>query len=73
MPVITLLLCSAGSILRCDVSGKILMKCFLSGMPELKLGLNDKIGLEKEAQARARPTRGYNLALHRLQQSIQSS
>ena len=52
-------LASAGSVLRCDVSGKILMKCFLSGMPDLKLGLNDKIGLEKEAQARARPTRGY--------------
>jgi hypothetical protein len=33
------------------------MKCFLSGMPDLKLGLNDKIGLEKEAQAKARPSR----------------
>jgi len=46
-----------GNTLRCDVTGKILMKCFLSGMPDLKLGLNDKIGLEKEAQAKARPSR----------------
>lgn len=46
-----------GTTLRCDVTGKILMKCFLSGMPDLKLGLNDKIGLEKEAQAKARPSR----------------
>lgn len=47
----------AGSVLRCDVTGKILMKCFLSGMPDLKLGLNDKIGLEKEAQLKSRPTK----------------
>lgn len=47
----------AGSVLRCDVTGKILMKCFLSGMPDLKLGLNDKIGLEKESQLKARPTK----------------
>ena len=46
-----------GSVLRCDVTGKILMKCFLSGMPDLKLGLNDKIGLEKESQLKARPTK----------------
>ena len=52
------LLCIAlGTTLRCDVTGKILMKCFLSGMPDLKLGLNDKIGLEKESQAKARPSR----------------
>lgn len=46
-----------GSVLRCDVTGKILMKCFLSGMPDLKLGLNDKIGLEKESQIKSRPTK----------------
>ncbi|THG14374.1 hypothetical protein TEA_027790 [Camellia sinensis var. sinensis] len=46
-----------GSVLRCDVTGKILMKCFLSGMLDLKLGLNDKIGLEKELQIKLRPTK----------------
>lgn len=35
---------AAGTTLRCDVDGKIQMKCFLSGMPELKLGLNEKMG-----------------------------
>lgn len=49
----------SGSVLRCDVTGKILMKCFLSGMPDLKLGLNDKIGLEKESQLKSRPTKRY--------------
>lgn len=53
------LLSFAGSVLRCDVTGKILMKCFLSGMPDLKLGLNDKIGLEKESQLKARPAKRY--------------
>lgn len=51
-----------GSVLRCDVTGKILMKCFLSGMPDLKLGLNDKIGLEKESQLKSRPTKRYSMA-----------
>lgn len=50
-------LINTGNVLRCDVTGKILMKCFLSGMPDLKLGLNDKIGLEKEAQLKYRPTK----------------
>ncbi|RRT80996.1 hypothetical protein BHM03_00026603 [Ensete ventricosum] len=52
---VTLILLFIGSVLRCDVTGKILMKCFLSGMPDLKLGLNDKIGLEKESQLKSRP------------------
>ncbi|KAK4349610.1 hypothetical protein RND71_032365 [Anisodus tanguticus] len=54
---VNLLMSSQGSVLRCDVTGKVLMKCFLSGMPDLKLGLNDKIGLEKESQLKSRPTK----------------
>ncbi|PWA94658.1 clathrin adapter complex subunit [Artemisia annua] len=37
-----------GIVLRSDVTGKVLMKWLHSGMPDLKLGLNDKIGLDKE-------------------------
>jgi len=37
------------------------MKCFLSGMPDLKLGLNDKIGLEKESEMKSRPAKRYAL------------
>lgn len=32
-----------GAVLRNDVVGRIVMKCLLSDMPELRLGLNDKI------------------------------
>ncbi|KAE8662656.1 AP-2 complex subunit mu [Hibiscus syriacus] len=56
-PVLNATLQVTGSVLRCDVTGKILMKCFLSGMPDLKLGLNDKIGLEKESQLKSRPAK----------------
>lgn len=33
----------AGSILRCEVLGRLLMRCQLSDMPELRLGLNDEL------------------------------
>jgi AP-2 complex subunit mu-1 len=37
-----------GTVLRADVSGTIKLKCLLSGMPECKLGMNDKLLMEKE-------------------------
>lgn len=41
MPVFSLRL--QGSVLRCDVQGRLVMKAFLSGMPDIKLGLNEKL------------------------------
>jgi len=35
-----------GTTLRSDASGKILMKTYLSGMPECKFGMNDKLSLD---------------------------
>nr|KAJ3423182.1 hypothetical protein HK105_000997 [Polyrhizophydium stewartii] len=40
-----------GTVLRSDVSGQIIMRAYLSGMPECKFGLNDKVLLEKEGKA----------------------
>lgn len=45
---VNLLMSTKGSILRADVSGKIIMKTYLTGMPEAKLGLNDKLMIENE-------------------------
>lgn len=45
---VNLLMSQQGTILRNDVSGQIMMKAFLSGMPECKFGLNDKVLLDKE-------------------------
>ncbi|KAI8472032.1 MAG: Mu homology domain-containing protein [Monoraphidium minutum] len=38
---VNLLVGATGGVLRCDVVGRILMKCHLSDMPELRLGLSD--------------------------------
>ena len=40
---VNLMMSSKGQTLRCDVNGKIVMKVFLSGMPDVKLGLNEKL------------------------------
>jgi len=37
-----------GNILRADVEGKIMIKSHLSGMPECRLGMNDKLRLQRE-------------------------
>ena len=43
---ISVLISPAGSVLRSSATGVIQMKCFLSGMPELTIGLNDRLGME---------------------------
>eukprot|EP01100_Stratorugosa_tubuloviscum_P007343 TRINITY_DN305_c7_g1_i1.p1 TRINITY_DN305_c7_g1~~TRINITY_DN305_c7_g1_i1.p1 ORF type:complete len:458 (+),score=179.70 TRINITY_DN305_c7_g1_i1:100-1374(+) len=43
---LNLMVNSNGSVLRSDVVGVIKMKSLLSGMPELRLGLNDRLILE---------------------------
>ncbi|KAG1679636.1 hypothetical protein FOA52_006153 [Chlamydomonas sp. UWO 241] len=40
---VNLLMSSTGQILNSDVQGRIMMKCHLSDMPELRVGLNDKL------------------------------
>ena len=39
-----------GTILQCDVSGQIMMRSYLSGMPECKIGINDKLLYENKTQ-----------------------
>ncbi|KAG6899804.1 hypothetical protein C0993_006627, partial [Termitomyces sp. T159_Od127] len=36
-----------GSVLRADVDGHIQMRAYLSGIPECKFGLNDKLVIDK--------------------------
>ncbi|KAJ3308803.1 hypothetical protein HDV04_000790 [Boothiomyces sp. JEL0838] len=45
---INLIISAKGTILRSDVSGQVLMRAYLSGMPECKFGLNDKVMIEKQ-------------------------
>ena len=37
---------SSGNVVRSEILGAIKMKCYLSRMPELRLGLNDKVMFE---------------------------
>jgi AP-1 complex subunit mu len=43
---VSLLVSSTGNVLRSEINGVIKMRVYLSGMPELRLGLNDKILFE---------------------------
>ncbi|KAJ9109101.1 hypothetical protein QFC21_000429 [Naganishia friedmannii] len=46
---VNLLMSKEGSVLRADVDGQIMMRAYLSGTPECKFGLNDKLVLEKRS------------------------
>lgn len=52
---LNLLVAANGTVLHSEILGAVKMKSFLSGMPELKLGLNDKLMFEatgRSSQAR---------------------
>jgi len=51
---VNLLMSNKEVVLKADVSGKIMMKAYLSGNPECKFGMNDKLVMEKEAKAAKR-------------------
>jgi AP-2 complex subunit mu-1 len=46
---VNLLLSSTGTVLRNEVSGQVIMETRLTGMPECKFGLNDKLAIDKES------------------------
>ena len=45
--------------MRTDVQGKIVMKTYLTGMPECKFGLNDKLFMDKESQSKLADSKKY--------------
>jgi AP-2 complex subunit mu-1 len=49
---VNLLMSANGVVLRNEVVGKVMMKTFLTGMPECKFGLNDKLSLSKQSTAK---------------------
>lgn len=48
---LNLLVSANGNVLRSEILGAVKMKCYLSGMPELRLGLNDKVMFETTGRA----------------------
>jgi len=64
---VNLLVNSNGNVLRSEILGSIKMKCFLSGMPELRLGLNDKVMFEtagKNATAKGKAIEMEDVKFH---------
>ena len=47
---VNLLMSSNGQVLKADVAGEIVMKTFLTGMPECKFGINDKLMMQSEGK-----------------------
>ncbi|KAL8290504.1 hypothetical protein RQP46_002762 [Phenoliferia psychrophenolica] len=48
---VNLMVNATGKVVRSEIQGAIKMRCFLSGMPELRLGLNDKVMLETSGKS----------------------
>ena len=42
---------ASGNVLRSEIVGAIKMRVYLSGMPELRLGLNDKVNMTQKCIA----------------------
>jgi AP-2 complex subunit mu-1 len=57
---VNVLISAKGTILNANVSGQILMKSLLSGMPECKFGLNDRLLMAKEAREGMKKSRRTN-------------
>lgn len=50
---VNLLMSPQGQVLSAHVAGKIVMKSYLSGMPECKFGINDKLTIDTKGSSRA--------------------
>uniref|UniRef100_A0A8C8FNY5 MHD domain-containing protein n=1 Tax=Oncorhynchus tshawytscha TaxID=74940 RepID=A0A8C8FNY5_ONCTS len=50
---VNLLMSPQGQVLSAHVSGRVVMKSYLSGMPECKFGMNDKIVIDKQGKGGA--------------------
>ncbi|XP_066297677.1 AP-2 complex subunit mu-B isoform X2 [Branchiostoma lanceolatum] len=48
---VNLLMSPQGQVLSAHVAGRIVMKSYLSGMPECKFGINDKLVLDKSGRS----------------------
>ena len=51
---VNLLVNANGNVVRSEILGAVKMKCYLSGMPELRLGLNDKVMFESTGRSQSK-------------------
>lgn len=53
-----------GHILRSEIVGAIKMRVYLSGMPELRLGLNDKVLFESTGRGKSKSVELEDVKFH---------
>nr|BAF63024.1 adaptor-related protein complex 1 mu 1 subunit [Dugesia japonica] len=61
---VNLLVSSSGNVLRSEIVGCIKMRVYLSGMPELRLGLNDKILFDNTGRAKNKSVEMEDVRFH---------
>mmetsp|Transcript_6604 Transcript_6604/g.10901 ORF Transcript_6604/g.10901 Transcript_6604/m.10901 type:complete len:427 (-) Transcript_6604:268-1548(-) len=61
---LNLLVASNGTVLHSEIMGTVKMKSYLSGMPELKLGLNDKILMQNRGRTRGKSVEMDDIRFH---------
>jgi len=58
---VNVLLSNRGTVLRADVLGQVIMKTCLSGMPECKFGINDKLLTKNQPNNPMKQDRGIQI------------
>lgn len=61
---VNLLANASGNVLRSEVVGSIRMRVYLSGMPELRLGLNDKVLFESTGRGKSKSVELEDVKFH---------
>merc|ERR1711937_520601 len=61
---IDLLVSANGNVLRSEIVGAIKMRVYLSGMPELRLGLNDKVLFESTGRGKSKSVELEDVKFH---------
>jgi AP-1 complex subunit mu len=70
---INLMVSGNGTVLRSEIVGAVKMKSFLSGMPELRLGLNDKVQFEANKSGGPKANKGIELEDVKFHQCVRLS
>ncbi|XP_065176762.1 AP-1 complex subunit mu-1 [Sycon ciliatum] len=61
---LNLLVSASGNVLRSEIIGSVKMRVFLSGMPELRLGLNDKVLFENTGRSKSKAVELEDVKFH---------
>jgi len=61
---VNLLVNANGSVLRSEIVGSVKMKVYLTGMPELRLGLNDKVLFENTGRSKSKAVELEDVKFH---------